>query len=84
MHTGRRVGIYQNGRRIAPCYIQRPSTGPNRRTRMVCQQKIRLIYDKGYHGVNRAKNLSLSPEDREVAQTCLLCQKPGSKDHWIQ
>ena len=44
---------------------------------------IRLIYDKGYHGGNRAKNKSLSPEDRDQTRRCLLCQKPETQNHWL-
>ena len=46
--------------------------------------KIRIIYDKGYHGGNRAKNTSITPAEREIARTCRLCQKPDSQDHWLQ
>ena len=46
--------------------------------------KIRIIYDKGYHGGNRAKNTSITLAEREIARTCRLCQKPDSQDHWLQ
>ena len=44
---------------------------------------IRLIYDKGYHGGNRAKNKSLSTSDREQTRKCCLCQMPESQNHWL-
>ena len=45
--------------------------------------KIRIIYDKGYHGGNRAKDDKLSMHDRLQTQACLLCHRPDSQDHWL-
>ena len=44
---------------------------------------ISVIYDKGNHDGNRAKNESLSTEERESTRTCLLCRLPDSQDHWL-
>ena len=45
--------------------------------------KCRIIYNKGYHGGNRAKDDSLTPEERVKAEQCLLCGQPDSQDHWL-
>ena len=44
----------------------------------------RLIYDKGWHGGNRAK--ANAPEGQTVEEwtACGLCQKPDSQHHWIR
>ena len=45
--------------------------------------KVRIIYDKGYHGGNRAKDDTLSTIDRLRTQSCILCGSPDSQDHWL-
>ena len=45
--------------------------------------KVRIIYDKGFHGGNRAKDDKLSLIDRLQAQACTLCRSPDSQDHWL-
>ena len=49
----------------------------------VAGTKSRVMYDKGYHGGNRAKNDGLTPEEKEKAGQCLLCGQPDSQDHWL-
>ena len=49
----------------------------------VAGTKCRIIYNKGYHGGNRAKDESLSPEEKSKAEQCLLCGQPDSQDHWL-
>ena len=45
--------------------------------------RVRTIYDKGYHGGNRAKDESLTPEQRTEARKCKLCGMPDSNNHWL-
>ena len=46
--------------------------------------KARIIYDKGFHGGNRAKDKKLSEEDREATRAYILCGKSDSQNHWLQ
>ena len=39
----------------------------------------RIIYDKHWHGRNRAKNRSLTAEERDVVETCYLCGATDSQ-----
>ena len=43
----------------------------------------RVIYNKGYHGGNRAKDSKLQPEGKIRIGKCLLCQHQDSQDHWL-
>ena len=43
----------------------------------------RIIYNKGFHGGNRAKDEKLTEEEREETRLCLLCGHPDSQDHWL-
>ena len=43
----------------------------------------RTIYDKGYHGGNRAKDVSLTPSARASTLKCKLCGMPDSANHWL-
>ena len=45
--------------------------------------RVRIIYDKGFHGGNRAKNDKLSLVDRLKTRACILCRTPDSQDHWL-
>ena len=45
--------------------------------------RVRIIYDKGYHGGNRAKDSKLSDEERSLARRCILCGQDDSQDHWL-
>ena len=45
--------------------------------------KTRIIYNKGFHGGNRAKDDSLTPEEKSNIGACILCQQPDSQDHWL-
>ena len=51
------------------------SSSPN-----TISSRIRTIFDKGHHGGNRAKNETLSPEQRDETRRCLLCRQPESLD----
>ena len=45
--------------------------------------KKRIIYDKRYHGGNRAKNDTLLENARVLVGNCVLCGLPDSQDHWL-
>jgi hypothetical protein len=45
--------------------------------------RVRIIYDKGYLGGNRAKDSKLSDEERSLARRCILCGQDDSQDHWL-
>ena len=45
--------------------------------------KSRIIFDKGYHGGNRAKNDRLTDSERTATRACVLCGLPDSQDHWL-
>jgi len=55
----------------------------NRSSPNSISSRIRTIYDKGHHGGNKAKNESLTPEQRAEARKCLLCGMPDSNNHWL-
>ena len=44
----------------------------------------RFIYDKGWHGGNRAKATCLSDKDREEWIGCGDCGHPDSQYHWLR
>ena len=43
----------------------------------------RIVYDKGWHGGNRAKSPSPDGDDGSWG-ACGLCGEPDSQDHWIR
>jgi hypothetical protein len=43
----------------------------------------RIIYNKGYHGGNRAKDSKLQPEEKIRTGQCLLCPHQDSQNHWL-
>ena len=45
--------------------------------------KTRIMYDKGFHGGNRAKDDSLTQEERNHVGQCLLCHCQESQNHWL-
>ena len=47
----------------------------------ITASKCRLIYDKHWHGRNRAKELALSPHAAAIAEKCKLCGKQDSQQH---
>ena len=49
----------------------------------IVSTKVRTIYDKGYHGGNRAKNTTLTEEQLEETRQCRLCNNPDSQNHWL-
>jgi hypothetical protein len=49
----------------------------------VAGTKSRIIFNKGYHGGNRAKDDKLTAEERMKVEACLLCGRPDSQDHWL-
>ena len=49
----------------------------------IASMKSRIIFDKGYHGGNRAKNDRLTDSERTKTRECVLCGLPDSQDHWL-
>jgi hypothetical protein len=49
----------------------------------VATTKVRIIYDKGWHGGNRAKDESLSIDEKSLTGKCRLCNQQDSAAHWL-
>ena len=81
---------YRKKRQVDPIWISNSSMihaaeiyGLRSSTASLASTKTRIIYDKGFHGGNRAKDERLSDEDREATRACILCGNPDSQDHWL-
>ena len=82
MHTGLPEVMESNGRMhtLASLQTQVISTLSLAKKAMM----HRLVYDKGWHGGNRAK--SVKPDDAEIGEWigCGDCGQPDSQHHWIR
>ena len=73
-----------NGSVIQLWYTQgRFLTGRGYTSKSYYYPNTRVLYEKGYHGGIRAKDTTVSPDQRSATEKCLLCSLSDSADHWL-